>query len=152
MVYDLQDVYSRVVDMRSEPRTNRSDVMWKITENQIEVRNLLHKQQQDMETRIDHIHLTLNALFALGTTFGVIWLYYKYKSEEQPMLDCNSLEEKPKDEQRQANPLISDCNTLEENPEDEQKQADPPMYPNLSQPQHNFTTGKHCSRKTRIIE
>jgi bacterioferritin (cytochrome b1) len=75
--------------------------------NQNETRSLLQKSNEHH----DHLELKLNALFALGATLGVVWLYYKWKkSEEQPMLlDCNSLD-KP------------------ENTPKEEKM--PPMYPN----------------------
>jgi hypothetical protein len=108
--YKLQDIVSEV---RNDSTSNRRFVLGRIDGNQIELRNLLHKQQKDMETRDDNIHLKLNALFALGATVGVIWIYCKYKTEKRPMLDCNSLDKPAKDEQ---------------------KQADPPMYPNLRQP------------------
>jgi hypothetical protein len=120
MVHNLSDVHQLVRNLHDnvqviqvESNSNRYKLADAMNTNQNEIRSILQKCNKEHIEQNDHLELKLNALFALGVTLGVVWLYYKWKSSgKQPiLLDCNSLDKPAKEEEKR-----------------------PPMYPNLLYP------------------
>ncbi len=85
------------------------------------------------EKEVDSLRFKFNALFALGATCGIAWLYYKWKMSTNPCLYCQDLDEKwlyYKWKLSRKESSCLDCQDLDEKTE-KKETFPPPLYPIL---------------------